>query len=131
MLMLDNVKILFYSEPIDMRKSIDSLCVLISEILHCDPVNGTLYLFRNRLGNKIKVLYYETNSFTIWYRRLEKGKYIYQRNLQGKVEMTHEHFRWLLASDKYAYRDAALPHEISHFYLCTGQKLKRSPIMNK
>lgn len=114
--MLDNTNILFYSEPIDMRKSIDSLCVLITEVLHCDPVNGTLYLFRNRSGNKIKVLYYETNSFTIWYRRLEKGRYIFQRNLQGKIEMAHEHFRWLLASDKYAYRDAALPHEISHFY---------------
>lgn len=48
-----------------------------------------------------KVLYYETNCFTIWYRRLEKGRYIFQRNLNGKVEMSKEHFKWLLASDKY------------------------------
>lgn len=114
--MLTDSPILFYSEPVDMRKSIDSLCVLIAETLHCNPVDGTLFLFRNRNGNKLKVLYYETNCFTIWYRRLEKGRYIFQRNSQGKVEMTGEHFKWLLASDKYSYRDASLPQEVTHFY---------------
>lgn len=99
-----------------MRKSINTLSVLVTETLHCNPMDGTLFLFRNKQGNKIKVLYYEVNSFSIWYRRLEKGKYVFQRNLQGKTEMTKEHFRWLLASDKYSYRDAAMPHEISHFY---------------
>lgn len=115
MLMIDNVKILFYTGPIDMRKSIDSLCILVSELLHCDPTDGTLFLFRNRKGNKLKILYYETNCFSIWYRRLERGKYIFQRNAEGKLEMPKEHFYWLLASDKYSYRDANLPQEISHF----------------
>lgn len=116
MLVIDDIKILFYSEPIDMRKSIDSLCVLITETMYSNPIDGTFYLFRNRKGNKLKVLYYEVNCFSIWYRRLEKGRYIFQRNLQGQIEMSKEHFRWLLASDKYSYRDAILPNEISHFY---------------
>lgn len=116
MLMFDNIRILFYSHPIDMRKSINTLCVLISETLHCNPADGTLFLFRNRSGNKLKALYYETNCFTIWYRRLEKGRYIFQKNIEGKIEMTKEHFRWLLASDKYAYHEASNPQEIRHFY---------------
>lgn len=116
MLKISDTAILFYSEPIDMRKSIDSLCVLITETLHKNPIDGTMFLFRNRKGNKLKVLYYELNCFSIWYRRLEKGRYVFQRNLQGQIEMTNEHFNWLLASDKYSYRDAVLPHGISHFY---------------
>lgn len=114
--MIDDSRILFYSDPIDMRKSINTLCVLIAEILHCNPVDGTLFLFRNKNGNKLKVLYYETNCFTIWYRRLEKGRYIFQRNLQGKIEISKEHFKWLLASDKYSNLEASIPQEISHFY---------------
>jgi transposase len=114
--MIDDLQILFYSQPIDMRKSIDSLCVLIAETLKRNPTDGTLFLFRNKHSNKLKALYYETNCFTIWYRRLEKGKYIFQKNLSGQIEITREHFRWLLASDKYSYRDAILPQEISHFY---------------
>lgn len=116
MLMVDDFRIMFYSDPIDMRKSINSLCILISETLHCNPADGTLFLFRNRNGNKLKALYYETNCFTIWYRRLEKGRYIFQRNSEGKIEMTKEHFKWLLASDKYSFRDTSLTQEISHFY---------------
>jgi transposase len=116
MLVIDDLNILFYSEPVDMRKSIDTLCVLISETLNCNPTDGSLFLFRNKTGNKLKVLYYEMNCFTLWYRRLEKGRYIFQRNLSGQITMTKEHFRWLLASDKYAYRDANMPQEISHFF---------------
>ena len=116
MLMIDDLHILFYNDAIDMRKSIDSLCVLITESLKHNPMDGTLFLFRNRSGNKLKALYYEANCFTIWYRRLERGRYVFQKNLQGQIEMTKEHFRWLLASDKYSYRDAILPQEISHYY---------------
>jgi transposase len=81
MLEIDDVKILFYSQPVDMRKSIDSLCVLITEILKRNPTDGTLFLFRNKNGKKLKAVYYEQNCFTIWYRRLEKGRYIFQKNL--------------------------------------------------
>jgi transposase len=116
MLEMTDLKILFYSQPIDMRKSIDSLSILIIETLKRDPMDGTLFLFRNRHGNKLKALYYETNCFTIWYRRLERGRYVFQKNLQGEMAMTTEHFRWLLASDKYSYREAILPQEIRHYF---------------
>lgn len=108
--------ILFYSQPIDMRKSVNTLCVLITETLKRNPMDGSLFLFRNRSGNKLKAIYYETNCFTIWYRRLEKGRYVFQRNLQGQIEMSKEHFRWLLASDKYSRSDAGFTGEISCFF---------------
>jgi len=116
MLRIEEVTLLFYSQPIDMRKSIDSLCVLVVETLHRNPMDGTLFLFRNRQGNKLKVLYYEVNCFSVWYRRLEKGRYLFQRNVEGEIEMSKEHFSWLLASDKYGYREAMLMQEKSYFY---------------
>ena len=86
MLMLDNLRILFYSHPTDMRKSVNSLCILISETLHCNPADGTLFLFRNRSGNKLKALYYETNCFTIWYRKLEKDVIFFSVIRKGKLK---------------------------------------------
>jgi IS66 Orf2 like protein len=38
----------------------------------------------------------------LWYRRLEKGKFVFPKNQEGKIEMTPEHFQWLLASDKFS-----------------------------
>lgn len=66
-----------------------------------NPSEGHLFLFRNRAGNKLKALYYEPNCFNLWYRRLEKGRFIFPKHQAGHIEMEQEHFRWLLASDKY------------------------------
>jgi hypothetical protein len=57
--------------------------------------------YANKSGNKLKCLYYEPNCFSLWYRRLEKGRFIFPKDKNGKIEITQDHFKWLLASDKY------------------------------
>ena len=101
MLIPEDVKLYFNTQPVDMRKSIDTLCLLVSEIFKMNPTDGSLFLFRGKSGNKLKALYYEANCFTLWYRRLEKGRFIFARDADGCMEMSREHFKWLLASDKY------------------------------
>lgn len=98
-----------------MRKSIDTLCVMVAEVLKMNPTNGSLFLFRSKSGNKLKVLYYETNCFTLLYRRLENGKFVFQKNSDDCIEMSQEHFKWLLASDKYSRREAFDANHIAHF----------------
>lgn len=115
MLIPEEIKIYFYTQPVDMRKSIDTLCVLVSETLKLNPIDGNLFLFRGKSGNKLKALYYETNCFTLWYRRLEKGRFVFTRDAQGCIEMSREHFNWLLASDKYSRFDTMLPSSIENY----------------
>lgn len=115
MLIPDHLKIFFYTEPVDMRKSIDTLCMIVSEVLKMNPADGSLFLFRGKSGNKLKALYYETNCFTLWYRRLEKGRFVFSKDARGHMEMSQEHFKWLLASDKYSRVETMKPCEISSF----------------
>ncbi|HVY53742.1 MAG TPA: IS66 family insertion sequence element accessory protein TnpB [Gammaproteobacteria bacterium] len=115
MLTLDDTKIYLYTQPTHMRKSIDTLCIMVSETLHMNPVDGHLFIFRNRTGNKLKALYYKMNCFTLWYRRLEKGKFVFPKNLEGTIEMSQEHFRWLLASDKFSRLDAMQPNQYEKY----------------
>jgi len=115
MLMPENIKIYFYTQPVDMRKSIDTLCVMVAEVLKMNPTEGYLFLFRSKNGNKLKALHYETNCFTLWYRRLEKGKFVFQKKSEDCIEMSQEHFKRLLASDKFSRRDAFEANQISHF----------------
>lgn len=115
MLNPEDMIIYFYTQPVDMRKSIDTLCILVSEVLNKNPADGSLFLFRGKSGNKLKALYYETNCFTLWYRRLEKGRFIFARDATGCIEMSREHLRWLLASDKYSRLDTNRPHQIENY----------------
>jgi transposase len=116
MLIPDDTKIHFYSHPVDMRKSIDTLCMLVSDIMKMNPADGSLFLFRSKSGNKLKAIYYETNCFTLWYRRLEKGRFVFPKNAEGKIEMSQQHFNWLLASDKYSRMEAMESRQYSSFY---------------
>jgi len=115
MLNTEDIKIWLYSKPADMRKSIDTLCVLVVSEMQMNPSDGSLFMFRSRDGGKLKMLYYEQNCFTLIYRRLERGKYIFPRDQAGHIQMSATHFKWLLASDKYARMDAMEMRNLSTF----------------
>lgn len=103
MLLPEDVQIHLYCGVTDMRKSINTLCVLVKDILEMEPGSGHLFLFRGRHGDKLKILYFEDGGFTLWYRRLDHGKFIFPRNAKGHIELTQSHFRWLLSSGKYVH----------------------------
>lgn len=52
-----------YPTPVDFRKQIDGLVLLIADQLALNPSSGELFMFRNRQANKIKLLWYDRNGF--------------------------------------------------------------------
>ncbi len=63
------------NEPTDMRKGIDGLAGLVGTHFKADPMNGSVYVFINKNRNLIKLLHWEYGGFTMYYKRLEKGKF--------------------------------------------------------
>lgn len=64
-----------YSQPTDMRKSFDGLSGVIQNHLENNPCNGDVFIFVNRRRDKIKILHWQGISFTLYYKRLEKGTF--------------------------------------------------------
>lgn len=58
-----------------MRKSFDSLCGIVQEDLDSNPTDGSVYLFVNKLRDKVKILHWRTGGFILYYKRLEKGTF--------------------------------------------------------
>jgi len=75
-------KIYVYLEPVDMRRSINGLCLLLSDVLQKNPQSSDLYLFSNRSRNEVKCLYWDTNGFVLNYKRLEIGRFNYSKHLR-------------------------------------------------
>tara|TARA_R110002167_G_scaffold359548_2_gene576351 strand:+ start:161 stop:433 length:273 start_codon:yes stop_codon:yes gene_type:complete len=73
MLLPFNAEIFFYRNPVDFRKQIDGLMILIADTLDLNPTSGQIFVFRNKGHDRLKVLYYDTNGFWLLYRRLESG----------------------------------------------------------
>jgi len=79
----------------DMRKSIDSLAVLVKEGFNLDPFSSCLFVFCNRNRDKIKILHWDHNGFWLYYRRLERGKFDWPQS-NRVVSITRRELRWLL-----------------------------------
>lgn len=58
-----------------MRKGFDSLCGLVQNELVKNPLSGDVFIFLNRRRTHIKLLLWEGDGFSIYYKRLEKGTY--------------------------------------------------------
>jgi len=76
MLMLPpSVHIYLAAEPADMRCSFNGLMLRVTNLLEQDPYSGHLFVFRNRRGDRIKILFWDRSGFCLWYKLLEKGTF--------------------------------------------------------
>jgi transposase len=69
------VRIFLATQPTDLRRSFDRLAGEVSCFLGHDPLSGDLYAFRNRRGDRIKILYFDRSGWCLWYKRLEAGTF--------------------------------------------------------
>lgn len=100
-------------EPIDFRKSIDGLSVLVEQELGLNPFGSALYVFINRHRDRIKVLYWHRNGFCLWLKRLEQDKFAWPRECESATQTLSVHeFEWLLEGfDLWANQ----PHKTLHY----------------
>lgn len=73
-------------EPVDFRKSIDGLAAVCELMLSEKPLDGSLYVFSNRRRRSVKMLMWTFGGFSLLYKRLEKGRFLWP-SFQGKHKL--------------------------------------------
>jgi transposase len=79
----DGLRVWVATAPVDMRKSFDGLAEVVRAFLGQDPQSGHMFVFRNRSGQRVKVLWWDKNGLAIYYKRLEKGTFAFPAGRQG------------------------------------------------
>jgi transposase len=70
-----SVRIYLAPGTTDLRRSVDGLMALTRDRLGLDPLTGHLFLFRNRRGDRLKILVWDRSGFWVLYKRLERGTF--------------------------------------------------------
>jgi len=55
-----------YSEPVDLRKSIDGLVGVVRSVFEEDPLSGSLFVFINRRGNYLKLVSWDRTGWCLF-----------------------------------------------------------------
>lgn len=82
--MLPDVRVYLSTASTDMRKSFYDLAQLVKQEMGKDVFSGELFVFFNRSGDRVKILYWDCNGYCLWAKRLENGVFR-QPKVQGKV----------------------------------------------
>jgi transposase len=109
----EEVRVFLCREPVDLRRSIDGLSVLVEKELGLDPFAPQLVVFCNRKRDKIKILYWEKSGFVLWYKRLEQDRFPWlSPATPSVVTLSGRELNWLLDGiDVFAMK----PHEVRSY----------------
>ena len=70
-----SVRIYLAAGATDLRRSVDGLSALVRDVMGLDPMSGHLFLFRNRRGDRLKILVWDRSGYWVMYKRLERGTF--------------------------------------------------------
>nr|WP_254601107.1 IS66 family insertion sequence element accessory protein TnpB [Achromobacter ruhlandii] len=78
-----------------MRRGIDGLSQQIQQALGRSPCDGTAYVFRNRGGNRIKLLVWDGTGVWLCVRRLHQGRFTWPQSNDAACTLSQAEWRWL------------------------------------
>lgn len=74
-----------HREPVDMRKSINGLSVIVQEEMGLDFKSSSLFIFCNKRRTHMKIIYFDRSGFCLWLKRLEGEKFPWPKHFEKNV----------------------------------------------
>jgi len=69
------VRVMVATRPVDFRKGAEGLAALVREEMRSDPFSGTIYVFRARRADRVKLVYWDGTGVCLFAKRLEDGRF--------------------------------------------------------
>jgi transposase len=69
------VRVLVATRPVDFRKGAEGLATLVREVLGGDPFSGTVFVFRAKRADRVKLVFWDGTGMVLLSKRLEDGKF--------------------------------------------------------
>ena len=91
-------KVYLYRDFIDFRKSINGLSIIVEQQMALTSTDGSVFVFCNKSRDKLKILYWDKTGFALWYKRLEKDKFKWPKNIDmEQLVLSEQQLHWLLS----------------------------------
>ena len=69
------VRVLIATRPVDFRRGADGLAATVQSVLRQDPFSGTIFVFRSKRADRVKLLVYDGTGLVLIWKRLDNSKF--------------------------------------------------------
>jgi transposase len=90
------LKVYLHREPVDGRKAINGLALLVEQEMGLDPFAPALFVFSNQRRDRIKILLWERTVFWLMIKRLKADRFKWPKDAEV-FTLGVEQLHWLLA----------------------------------
>jgi transposase len=90
------IKVLVATKPVDFRRQADTLAALVQEALRENPYSGSIYVFRPKRTNRVKLLWWDGTGICLLTKRLESGQFRWPAVADGTIPLTRDQLSILL-----------------------------------
>ena len=91
------VRILVATQPVDFRKGHDGLTALVQSMLQEDPFTDTVFVFRAKRADRLKILFWDGTGLVMAYKRLEETTFTWPAIKDGLMTLNRAQFEALFA----------------------------------
>ena len=91
-----DLTVLVAAQPVDFRKGMDALAGLVAERLSENPYTGTIFVFRSKRADRVKILAFDGTGLILATKRLEEGRFTWPPIQGGVVRLTAAQFSMLV-----------------------------------
>jgi transposase len=81
------VRVLVATKPVDFRRGPNSLAALVKEQLRGDPFSGTIWSFRSKRADRVKLIFWDGTGLCLFAKRFENGKFCWPRIQDGVMRL--------------------------------------------
>jgi transposase len=78
-----SVRLYLATEPTDLRKSFGGLSTLVEGTFGMSAMTGDLFVFLNRRGTQVRILFWDRDGFCVLMKRLEAGTFRRVESAEG------------------------------------------------
>jgi transposase len=82
------VKVMVATRPVDFRKGAEGLAALVREQVGADPFGGTVFVFRARRTDRVKLIYWDGTGMCLFAKRLEDGEFCWPKVHDGVMRLS-------------------------------------------
>ena len=82
------VRVMVATRPVDFRKGTEGLAALVREEMKADPFCGTVYVFRAKRADRVKLIFWDGTGMCLFAKRLEDGAFRWPNVQDGIIRLS-------------------------------------------